>query len=156
MTTRLQLLSVLLLLTALLTACRFKEPLDIGYSNGSLSLCPESPNCVSTLDTGEIHAIDPIKYSGTADEAMATLIQVIDSMPRTRIISREVRYLHVTFTTAVMRYVDDVQFLIDEEKSVIHFRSASRLGYGDMGTNRARMELVRSEFADAITEDKVK
>ena len=38
-------------------------------------------------------------------------------------------YLYAEFTSRLMRYVDDVEFLEDSTAGVIHVRSASRLGY---------------------------
>ena len=34
----------------------------------------------------------------------------------------------------------------DNKTKVIHFRSASRIGYSDMGVNRKRMERIRGLF----------
>ena len=45
-----------------------------------------------------------------------------------------------------MMFGDDVEFFFDEADSVIHFRSASRLGYSDLGVNRRRMEGIRTAF----------
>ena len=47
------------------------------------------------------------------------------------------------FTSLLLRFVDDVEFLLDDEAKTIHFRSASRTGYGGLGVNRKRMEQVR-------------
>ena len=41
-------------------------------------------------------------------------------------------------------FVDDVEILFDDASKIIHFRSASRVGYSDFGVNRRRMEEVRS------------
>ena len=48
--------------------------------------------------------------------------------------------------TRLLRFTDDVEFSLDEAAGVIHVRSASRLGYGDRGVNRARVEAIRSAF----------
>ena len=45
-----------------------------------------------------------------------------------------------------MRYVDDVEFYINEKNKIIHFRSASRIGYSDLGVNRKRMEEIVKMF----------
>ena len=58
-------------------------------------------------------------------------------------------YLHVEFTSAIFRFVDDVEFLFDAGSGTIHMRSASRAGYSDFGVNRRRMEAIRSQF-DAL------
>ena len=52
-------------------------------------------------------------------------------------------YLYAEFTSRLMRYVDDVEFLEDSTAGVIHVRSASRLGYTDLGANRKRIENIR-------------
>ena len=47
-------------------------------------------------------------------------------------------YLHYEFTSLLLRFVDDVEFLFDDETKTIHFRSASRTGYGDLRLSIAR------------------
>ena len=46
----------------------------------------------------------------------------------------------------VFGFPDDVEFLFDDEKKVIHFRAAARLGYFDMVVNRKRMEKISMQF----------
>ena len=48
-----------------------------------------------------------------------------------------------------MGFVDDVEFVVDPERSVIDVRSASRLGHSDFGVNRKRVETLRAAFAEA-------
>ena len=108
--------------------------------------CPESPNCVSSYATGELHAIDPVPLP--ADDPMRALRDVVASLPRTKIVVEDGDYLHATFTSLVFRFVDDVEFRIDREAGVIHVRSASRVGYGDMGVNRRRVESIRERLRE--------
>ena len=61
--------------------------------------------------------------------------------------SRSADYLYATYTTPLMRFVDDVEFWLDPTAPVIHVRSASRIGHGDRGLNRARIEALRARFA---------
>jgi len=42
--------------------------------------------------------------------------------------------------------VDDVEFHLDEATQTAHFRSASRIGYSDLGVNRKRMEEFTSLY----------
>jgi uncharacterized protein (DUF1499 family) len=46
----------------------------------------------------------------------------------------------------LLGFVDDVQFSPDRENRVVHMRSASRVGYRDLGVNRRRLEKMRSQF----------
>jgi len=116
---------------------------------GQFAPCPESPNCVSTQAKDETHAIALIAYSDDRKPAQKRLIKIINSLPRTRIVVERDDYFHVEFTSRVLRFVDDVEFYFDVEEGKIHFRSASRIGYSDLGVNRKRMEAIRLRFSSA-------
>ncbi|GAB5406294.1 MAG: DUF1499 domain-containing protein [Aureliella sp.] len=123
-----------------------KPQSELGVTAGQLAKCPDKPNCVSSQATGE-HSIEPLAFDGDAASAWATLKAVVEGFPRTTAVTEEADYMHYEFRTAIMRYVDDVEFLLDEEQSVIHVRSASRIGYSDLGANRKRVEQLRQAFA---------
>ncbi len=110
--------------------------------------CPDSPNCVSSYADDELHGIPALPLSGS--DPMETLVSAVESFPRTEIVTREGDYLHVTFTSLVFRFVDDVEFRIDREAGVIHVRSASRVGYGDMNVNRDRVESIRAKLEAGV------
>ena len=114
----------------------------------TLRPCPDSPNCVSTLAQSQDsrHAIAPYRFSSTKSDAKAALKTVIAGLPRTRLVEEDETYLHYEFTSLLLRFVDDVEFLFDDETKAIQFRSASRTGYGDLGVNRRRMEDIRSRI----------
>ena len=105
--------------------------------------CPSSPNCVSTQAKNGEHAIVPFRYQKTRAEATEALKAIIRSLPRTKLVEEDETYLHYEFTSFLLRFVDDVEFLFEDETKTIHFRSASRTGYGDLGVNRRRMEDIR-------------
>ncbi len=143
-------ISALSVATVLLCwGCHGTRPDYVGRGTGSFAPCPESPNCVSTYAADSMHRADPLTYEGDASAAMERLAGVVDSMKRTRIATRSDTYLYVEYTSAFWRFVDDVEFMVDDSAKVIHFRSASRLGFSDMGVNRQRMETVRSLFEAA-------
>ncbi|MDF0668588.1 MAG: DUF1499 domain-containing protein [Nitrospira sp.] len=113
-------------------------------SQRTLSPCPSSPNCVSTQATDEGHTIAPFLYTKARAEAKEALKTVLTTLPRTKLVDEDESYLHYEFTSLLLRFVDDVEFLFDETTKTIHFRSASRLGHSDLGVNRRRMEQVRA------------
>ncbi|HKQ35593.1 MAG TPA: DUF1499 domain-containing protein [Nitrospiraceae bacterium] len=110
----------------------------------TLAPCPSSPNCVSTQAQDQGHAIAPFRYRKSRAEAKEALKEVIRSLSRTTLVEEDESYLHYEFTSLLLRFVDDVELLFDDEAKTIHFRSASRTGYGDLGVNRKRMEQVRA------------
>ena len=113
-------------------------------SRARLDPCPSSPNCVSTQAQDEGHAIEPIRYRKSRAEAKEALKEVIRSLPRMKLVEEDESYLHYESTSLLLRFVDDVEFLFDDDTKTLHFRSASRTGYGDLGVNRTRMEQVRA------------
>lgn len=115
-----------------------------------LDPCPSSPNCVSTLAHDQQHAITPLRYQKSNAEAKAALRSLILELPRVKLVEEEESYLHFEFTSLLLRFIDDVEFLFDEQAKMIHFRSASRIGYGDFGVNRRRMEEIRKLVAGKI------
>ncbi len=119
-------------------------------SQRQLAQCPSSPNCVSTQAQDEGHAIAPFRYRKSRAEAKESLKAIVQAMPRTKLVEEDESYLHYEFTSLLLRFVDDVEFLFDDETKTIHFRSASRTGYGDLGVNRKRMEEIRSLASDKL------
>jgi uncharacterized protein (DUF1499 family) len=79
-------------------------------------------------------------------EARERLRGVIASFPRTRLVTLLDNYIHCEFTSALFRFVDDVEFHFDDTTKTIHLRSASRTGYSDLGLNRRRIEHIREKF----------
>lgn len=132
--------------TLILSSCAGAPPKHPGVTGGHLAPCPDKPNCVvsHTPDDAD-HYVTPIAYTGDRKAAHDRLIQVINTLPRTRITVEKPNYIHAEFTSAVFRFVDDVEFYFPDEP-VIHVRSASRLGYSDFGVNRNRIEKIRELF----------
>jgi len=75
---------------------------------------------------------------------MQKLAGVVAAIPRTQVIQSRADYLYVEFSTPLMGFVDDVEFYCDGK--AIQVRSASRLGYSDLGVNRKRIEAIRAAF----------
>ncbi len=120
------------------------RPTNLGVTEGKLAACPSSPNCVSSQSQDAEHQIEALKYQGTPAAAIAQLKTTIESLPRTKIIQITDNYLYAEFASALMGFVDDVEFYVNPAQSVIEVRSASRLGESDLGVNRKRVEAIRS------------
>ncbi len=128
---------------SVLSGCSAARPSNLGVRDGRLARCPDSPNCVSSQSTDAAHAIAPLTYTTTAVDAVAALKQIIKGMKRAVIVEETAAYLHVEVTSALLRFVDDVEFFADDAEKKIHVRSASRIGYSDLGVNRRRVESIR-------------
>lgn len=140
------LLGSLGLLAASLLVAR---PENLGVVDGKLAPLPESPNCVSTQTTDSEKALPALKFQCSPGIAFSEISRIVDGMPGTTIVTQEFPYLHAEFRSRVFRFPDDVEFWIDEANSVVHFRSASRLGHSDLGVNQKRMEEISRRFLAA-------
>jgi len=136
----------------LTTGCAGSVP-DLGVNNGKLAPCPKTPNCVNSQAVGEKQYIQPLRYAGKREDARARLLQILGSQRRAKILTAQENYIRAEFTSALFRFVDDVEFYFPKEPSgetVIHIRSASRIGYSDLGANRKRIERIRKEWIKSV------
>lgn len=132
-------------------------PADLGVRDARLKPPSPTPNSVSSQaalypDHPQRHtaAIDPLPALGGDPQAtIAWLAQRLATRPDARIVERRADYLRVEFTTRWLKFVDDAEFWADPAAGVVQVRSASRLGEGDLGANRERIEALRAELGRA-------
>ena len=131
-------------------------PADLGVRDGRLKPPAMTPNSVSSQAAlhpeHPRHAeaqIAPLSFRGDPAAALARLKALVEATPGAKIVKVAPDYLYATYTTPLMGYVDDVEFWLDPAASAIQVRSASRVGHGDWGANRARIEALRTRFETA-------
>lgn len=129
-------------LLLLLTACGSNN-VTTGIVDGSLTPCPESPNCVSSDASDELHRTEPYRLKVAPTQAWRGLRDVVEAQARVTVMSADDTYLHVEVRSAIFRFVDDAEFHLRAQEGIIAVRSASRVGYGDLGVNRKRVETIR-------------
>lgn len=124
-------------------------PSGLGVRDGRLAPCPSRPNCVSSqADPGDpVHFLPPIAFAEEPAQLLNRLRQVLRKLPRVAIRHDDGGYLHAEFKSKWFGFIDDVEFLLDPQAKRLHFRSASRAGYSDLGVNRARIEAIRRRLA---------
>jgi uncharacterized protein (DUF1499 family) len=120
----------------------------IGFLSLSLAPCPNTPNCVSSQATDEKHFIQPFEVLTTPQNDLQIIVDIIKSMPRTKIIRYTNNYIHAEFRSKVFKFVDDVEFLYDPQENIINVRSSSQLGYSDFGVNRDRIESIYQRYIE--------
>lgn len=125
---------------------------DLGLgADGRLGACPASPNCVCSESGGEEGSFIPsleIPEGVTPEEAFEALADVVGA--RAKVTERTDGYLRAVFTTRLLRFRDDFEARLDAAEGRIHVRSASRLGYSDLGANRKRVEGLRAAWGAAL------
>ncbi len=115
-----------------------------------LPLCPDTPNCVSSLDPRPGHAVAPLTFQGNWVAARERLVSLLAAMARTKVTAVEDRYIRAECRSRIFRFVDDLTFYFDPDQGLIHVRSAARVGKSDLGVNRKRVEAIRELWAQAV------
>jgi len=110
----------------------------------SLAPCPNRPNCVSSRAADAIHRVEPFLLRVPAERAWTQLRDAVASLPRTRIVESGEGHLRAEVTSRLFGFVDDLELLLVPSTARIEVRSASRVGYSDLGVNRARVEALRA------------
>lgn len=114
---------------------------------GVLAPCPWTPNCVSSqLEVSAGGFVEPLVLHGPADDASARLLRVVLAVPgagQALVVGDRIR---VEFHTPSGLFTDDVDLWVDRAHGVIHVRSSSRVGLGDGGVNRRRVEAIRAAW----------
>ena len=126
-----------------------RRPANLGVSNGKLAPCPKAPKCVSSQAGDTQHGIQALPIIDSVPASMQRIVDLLTEWPEARLVTEKPDYLHAEFTSALMGFVDDVEFLATPEEELIHVRSCSRLGYSDLGVNRSRVETIREAYLNA-------
>ena len=126
-------------------------PTDLGVRDGKLKPPSMTENSVSSQaalypDHPQRRYADiaPLPVKGEGPATIAQIKAIVEGMDGAKVVKSEPGYLYAQFTTRVMKYVDDVEFWFDPAANAIQVRSASRVGRGDLGVNRKRIEAVRA------------
>ena len=118
--------------------------------DGKLSSCPDSPNCVcSDADRADSHYVPALAFSADAGRTWQALIEFLEAANEYTLVERTNDYIHAEARTRLLRFVDDVEFHLRPDEKEIAVRSASRLGYSDLGANRRRIEALRSALGES-------
>ena len=136
--------ALILPLVVLLSACSGSPPDNLGVTDGRLAACPDSPNCVNSQASDTRHAIEALPLKGTPEQTQAYLKALLKDEPRASLVEETPGYLRAEFSSKLMRFVDDVEFVVGA--AGVDVRSASRLGYADFDVNRERIEQVRQRL----------
>lgn len=108
-------------------------PTELGVHDSTLAACPSPAHCARS----NWAVADP-------EAALATLVPVIEAMPRTEVVEQGAGYLHATASSALFGFVDDLELYADTAHGQLQARSVSRLGDSDLGVNGRRLAALEA------------
>ena len=104
-------------------------------TDGTLSSCLIPTNCVL------------VEWkSDNVKKSYDKLVYIAESLPRVKVVERTEGYWHGVARSLIFRFPDDLEILELQSKGIIQVRSASRLGLGDLGGNRNRIQNLYSQL----------
>ena len=148
---------ILYTLTLLFVSCSGTPPQNIGLSRTSstgntkttLKPCPESPNCITSYihnnDRG--HYMPPITFDDFTAKVRKKVLKYLNEHSRIKVVKSTDSYIYAEVTSLVFRFVDDLELYFESE-GVLHFRSASRIGYSDLGVNKSHITSIKKIIKD--------
>ncbi len=149
-------LSVLVVAAGQLGWLQGTAPVDLGVRDGRLKPPSMTENSVSSQTAlypdhpqRNYAAIAPLAVQGNGPATLARIKTIVAGMAGARVVSSDAGYLYVQFTSRALKFVDDTEFWVDPVDKVIQARSASRVGRGDLGVNRRRIETIRAALAES-------
>ena len=88
----------------------------------------------------------PLELAAPPDEAWQRVREFVSELPRTRIVAETSDYIHAECRSLLLGFVDDLELHLRPAENIVAIRSASRLGYSDLGVNRRRVEHLRASL----------
>jgi uncharacterized protein (DUF1499 family) len=125
------------------------RPRNLGVNEGRLAACPSSPNCVSSDAGDEAHRVAPFRIAAPAVRVWEAVREAVAALPRTTVVVDTGEYLHAECSSALLGFVDDLELHLRPLEGIIALRSASRVGYSDLGVNATRVENLREALERA-------
>lgn len=135
----------LVCLLLVLTGCAAAPPDTLRGLSGTLAPCPGAPRCVSSQAENPEKRVPPLHFPGPPAQQRRAIVAVVQSMEGGEVATAKGDYVHATFTSDWLGFVDDVEFVLTGSEG-IQVRSSSRIGYYDFGVNRARVEEIRDRL----------
>lgn len=92
------------------------------------------------------HHTAPWRYEVDRSEAISGLRKIVQEDKLATVQKDKGDYLYATFKITFFNFTDDVEFYFPKDEKLVHFRSASRIGRWDFGTNKRRMKKLKKRF----------
>ena len=123
-----------------------KPQVALGMNNGAFYEISSKPNCVSTQTSQSEKRITPLAFKDSLEGSKEAIKRGFEAYGAIEIQEESNHYIYAVATTGIMKYHDDIEIYFDENTKEVHYRSASRAGYGDMGLNRKRFEIIADVY----------
>ena len=129
-----------------------REPVGLGVVDGKLAPLPTSPNAVSSYSEDAQSHVEALPFKGDIDQTLSLVKRAVADLPGVTILEERGDYVRAIARSCLLRFRDDVEVFLDGSSELVQFRSASRVGYSDMGANRDRYDAFRRAYVALASE----
>lgn len=123
-----------------------KPQMALGLKDGVFQEIPNKDNSVSTQTEFVDKKIEPLLFKGDLKTSVAAMKKAMEAYGDIEITDEKENYICAVATTGTMKFHDDIEIYFDAVEGYVHYRSASRAGYSDMGLNRQRFETLSALY----------
>ncbi len=95
----------------------------------------ELPECIVIT-----HCVRENWETSDAQKSFDKAVEAVENTPRTKIVEKTKSYLHAEVQTRWRRYTDDLLIKALPKQGILQIRSESRVGIGDNGVNKKRVD----------------
>lgn len=141
-------INIVIIILLSLSSCTTMNSIKKIESPAKLASCPAKPNCVSSEAKDPSQKVEPYLLALSEEEAWKIIKEVVQSMPRTKIVEEGPGYIHAECRSLIFRFVDNLELLVKPGGEEIAVRSAAVTGYSDFGVNRRRVERLRKMLVE--------
>tara|TARA_B100000700_G_scaffold217783_1_gene239609 strand:+ start:3402 stop:3746 length:345 start_codon:yes stop_codon:yes gene_type:complete len=100
-----------------------------------MAITADLPDCVVIT-----HCVREDIKVNNLETAFKKATKIVSETARTKIINKTNSFIHAEVKTKWRRYTDDLLIKAIPEKGIIQVRSESRVGVGDNGVNKKRVD----------------
>ncbi|WP_127717074.1 DUF1499 domain-containing protein [Halobacteriovorax sp. HLS] len=109
------------------------SPTSLKENSSTLMKCTSELNCVKSSIL-------------TQENKIQNIVKVLASKPQYKVVKVEKNYLYFTDQSSIFGFVDDVEFLYEENLKKLHYKSSSRVGKSDLGANKKRIDRILQQI----------
>ena len=106
----------------------------------------EDPSSSQYIAPFVSHKSEATPESGNGKELLAAIAAYLETRSEFRIVTQDDNNLQIEARSRLLRFVDDIEMRVRGNSVVV--RSASRVGYSDLGKNRRRLESIRQAMIE--------
>lgn len=128
-----------------LIGCQKSAPNSIGIVDNKLTACSEAKNCLVSFDYNDGTYLAPIESNEEPARIYTKILSIVEKNSNAKIIEKRDDYIYAEMNSGLLSGVVDLEFWFGEP-SKVHFKSASRSSFSDLGASRDTIESIKFKF----------